>query len=120
MKERINFISELWDAASFFFVAPESYDEKTVKKRWKEDTPDRLTELASLLENLSDFSAENQEKEVKGWIEANGYHLGNIMNAFRMTVLGEPKGPQMYDITALLGKEESVRRIRKAVEVIRK
>ncbi|MCD8164720.1 MAG: glutamate--tRNA ligase [Bacteroides sp.] len=120
MKERINFISELWDAASFFFVAPESYDEKTMKKRWKEDTPDRLTELASLLENLSDFSAENQEKEVKGWIEANGYHLGNIMNAFRLSVVGEPKGPHMFDITALLGKEESVRRIRKAVEVIRK
>ncbi|MCD8260187.1 MAG: glutamate--tRNA ligase [Bacteroides sp.] len=120
MKERINFISELLDAASFFFVAPESYDEKTVKKRWKEDTPERLTELASLLENLSDFSAENQEKEVKGWIEASGYYLGNIMNAFRLSVVGEPKGPHIFDITALLGKEESVKRIRKAVEVIRK
>ena len=118
MKGRVDFVHELWDASSFYFVAPESYDEKTVKKRWKEDSAAKMGELAALLESLDDFSIENQELRVKEWIESKGYSLGEIMNAFRLTLVGEGKGPHIFDITKVLGKEESLRRIRRAVEVI--
>ena len=119
MKGRVSFIKELWDTCKFFFVAPTEYDEKTVKKRWKEDSAQRMTELADLLESLDDFSLAHQEEVVMKWIEDHGYHLGNIMNAFRLTLVGEGKGPHMFDISAVLGKEETVRRMRRAIEVLK-
>ena len=118
VKERINFIKELWGQASFFFKAPETYDEKTVKKRWKEDSAQRLSELIGVLQDITDFHSENTENIVKAWIESNGYHLGNIMTAFRLAVVGESKGPHMFDITELLGKEETIRRIQKAINTL--
>lgn len=93
--------------------------EETVKKRWKEDSAQRMTELADLLESLDDFSLAHQEEVVMKWIEDHGYHLGNIMNAFRLTLVGEGKGPHMFDISAVLGKEETVRRMRRAIEVLK-
>ena len=120
MKGRVSFIKELWDTCKFFFVAPTEYDEKTVKKRWKEDSAERMTELAALLESLDDCSLAHQEEVVMKWIEDKGYHLGNIMNAFRLTLVGEGKGPHMFDITELMGLEETVRRIRLGIERIRK
>ncbi|HIZ04958.1 MAG TPA: glutamate--tRNA ligase, partial [Candidatus Phocaeicola gallistercoris] len=119
MKGRVSFIKELWDTCKFFFVAPDTYDEKTIKKRWKEDSAQRMTELADLLESLEDFSLAHQEEVVMKWIENHGYHLGNIMNAFRLTLVGEGKGPHMFDISAVLGKEETVKRMRRAVEVLK-
>ena len=119
MKDRVSFVSELWPLCSFFFEAPASYDEKTRKKRWQDDSAQAMEELASLLEGLDDFSLEAQEKAVHEWIEAKGYKLGNIMNAWRLTLVGEGKGPGMFDISAFLGKEETVRRMRKAIEVLK-
>ena len=118
MKGRVNFVHELWDACSFYFIAPESYDEKTAKKRWKEDSAQKMTELADLLESLEDFSIENQDKAVHEWIEAKGYGMGEIMNAFRLALVGEGKGPQMFDISGIIGKEETLKRLRRAVEVL--
>ena len=119
MKGRVNFIRELWNTCSFFFVAPSKYDEKTVKKRWKESSADTMMKLAGVLESLNDFSLENQESEVTRWIEENGYNMSLVMNAFRLTLVGEGKGPHMFDISAFLGKEETLRRIRQAVEVLK-
>jgi len=119
VKERVNFVKELWDQSFFFFIAPTSYDEKTVKKRWKEESPAQMAELISVLESIDDFSAHNQEEIVKGWIEEKGYHLGNIMNAFRLAVVGESKGPHMFDITATIGKKETIARLSKAIEEIK-
>lgn len=118
-KERVSFVKELWDAAGFFFVAPQSYDEKTVKKRWKEDSAQQMTELAEVLNGINDFSPENQEKVVMDWIAEKGYHTGNIMNAFRLALVGEGKGPHMFDITSVLGKEETIDRLHRAVEVLK-
>lgn len=119
MKGRVSFIHELWETCKFFFVAPDAYDEKTVKKRWKEDSAERMLELAALLESLDDFSLSHQEEVVMKWIEDKGYHTGNIMNAFRLTLVGEGKGPHMFDISSVLGKDETLRRIRRAVEVLK-
>jgi len=115
VKERVSFVKDLWDQSSFFFIAPVSYDEKTVKKRWKDDSPQLMQELCIVLNGITDFSSHNQETIVKGWIEEKGYHLGNIMNAFRLAVVGESKGPHMFDITALLGKEETIKRLQRAI-----
>lgn len=119
MKSRVSFVKELWDQSSFFFVAPEVYDEKTVKKRWKEDSAQLLTELAGILESIDNFDdVEATESTVKEWIADKGYHLGNIMNAFRLALVGESKGPQMFDLTAVLGKEETLRRLYKAIKIL--
>ena len=116
MKDRVNFVKELWPLCSFFFVAPTEYDEKTRKKRWKEDSAQAMGELATLIEGLDDFSVEAQEKAVHEWIEQKGYKLGNIMNAWRLTLVGEGKGPGMFDISAFLGKEETLARMKRAIE----
>jgi glutamyl-tRNA synthetase len=116
VKERVSFVKELWEQSFFFFKAPESYDEKTVKKRWKEDSPAQLTELIEILEGVADFSSAYQEEIVKAWIESKGYHLGNIMNAFRLAIVGESKGPHLFDITAAIGKAETIGRLRKAIK----
>ena len=115
-KERVNFVHELWAQTSFFFVAPTMYDEKTVQKRWKEETPDQMRELISILKDISDFSAEKTETIVKDWIAAKAYNMGAIMNAFRLSIVGESKGPHMFDIIALLGKDETIARLGKAIE----
>ncbi len=118
MKDRVSFVHEMWPLCSFFFVAPTEYDEKTVKKRWKEDSAQQLSELMQVLEGIDDFSLENQEKIVHAWIEEKEYKLGNIMNAWRLTLVGEGKGPGMFDISAFLGKEETLRRMKRAIEVL--
>ena len=118
MKNRVNFVHELWPLCRFFFVAPESYDEKTVKKRWKEDSPQTMQALRDLLAGLDDFSLENQEATVMKWIEDNQLHTGNVMNAFRLTLVGEGIGPHMFDISAFLGKEETLRRMDRAIKVL--
>ncbi len=119
MKDRVNFVKELWPLCSFFFIAPLEYDEKTVKKRWKENSAEVMTELAEVLESLSDFSIEVQEREVFAWVERKGYKLGDVMNAFRLALVGEGKGPGMFDISAFLGKDETLARLRRAIKVLK-
>lgn len=119
MKDRATFIKDLWDLCSFFFIAPTEYDEKTRKKRWKEDSAVQLAELVEVLRVREPFDIEGTEEEVKAWIESKGYHLGNIMNATRLALVGEGKGPHIFDITEALGKEESIRRIQRAIEILK-
>ncbi len=118
MKDRVDFISELWPLCSFFFFPPQEYDEKTVKKRWKENSAEVMTELMHVLEGIDDFSIEGQEPIVKAWVEEKGYKLGDVMNAFRLCLVGEGKGPGMFDISAFLGKAETLKRMEKAIEIL--
>lgn len=118
MKDRVSFVKELWPLCSFFFIAPTEYDAKTVKKRWKDYSARQMSELANVLESIDDFSIEGQESIVMKWVNDKGYKLGDVMNAFRLTLVGEGKGPGMFDISAFLGKEETLRRMRRAIEVL--
>ena len=118
-KVRVNFVKELWDLCAFFFIAPASYDEKTVKKRWKEYSAQQMTELSDVLSGITDFTVEGQEPVVMRWVEEKGYKLGDVMNAFRLTLVGKGMGPGMFDISAFLGKEETLRRMQRAVEVLK-
>lgn len=116
VKGRINFVGDLWDQSKFFFVEPEEYEEKSVRKRWNAEMPAIMGELIEVLKGLEDFSSKAAEPVVLGWIADKGYHLGNVMNAFRLTVVGECKGPHMFDITELLGCYETVRRIQLGID----
>lgn len=119
VKSRISFVKDLWEQSKFFFQTPSEFSEKDVKKRWKEDTPVILNELIGVLEGINDFSSKASEDIVLGWITEKGYHMGNVMNAFRLTVVGECKGPHMFDITELIGKDETICRIHKGIETIK-
>lgn len=120
VKERVNFITDLWDQSNFFFEAPVTYDPKAVKKRWKTDSFDQMTELGSLLINIDDFSSQHTEKVVKQWVEEKEFGLGMIMNAFRLLIVGALKGPHLFDIIAIIGKEETIRRIENGLKIIGK
>ena len=117
-KVRCNFISDFWAQIKFFFEAPTEYDAKTVQKRWKATSKDDMLALYNVLENIEDFGAANSEQVVMAWITENGLHMGNIMNAFRLCIVGEGKGPHMFDITATIGKEETLRRLKTAIETL--
>ena len=119
MKDRVSFVKELWPLCSFFFIAPTEYDQKTVKKRWKEDSAKVMGELAEVLKGIEDFSIEGQEPVVMKWVEEKGYKLGDVMNAFRLALVGIGKGPGMFDISAFLGKEETIKRLQRAIEVLK-
>ncbi|MCB2208637.1 MAG: glutamate--tRNA ligase [Bacteroidetes bacterium] len=120
VKERVNFVSELWEQSSFFFEAPSEYDPQTVKKRWKTDSFDQMKELKIMLGEVQDFTSENTEKVVKAWIEENEYGMGTIMNAFRLLIVGEAKGPHLFDIIEVIGKEDTLDRINCGLQVLGK
>lgn len=117
MKSRVNFINELWPLCSFFWIAPTEYDAKATQKRWKPETPKMMRELREILIEWNDFDNPNTTEEyVKQWCEKQEYGLGNVMNPFRLMLVGELKGPHMFEVTAVLGKEETIRRMDVALE----
>jgi len=115
IKERANFVSEFWELSDFFFMAPTSYDEKA-KKNWKEETPTLMQELISVLGEITDFTAANIETIVKDWMTKNEIGMGKIMQPFRLSLVGALKGPHLFDIVELIGKEETIKRIEKAID----
>ncbi|MBO6306194.1 MAG: glutamate--tRNA ligase [Paludibacteraceae bacterium] len=132
VKDRVNFVPELWEQVNFFFVAPTEYDEKSLKKRWKEDSPKHMQELLALLETVSEEDwhkneeiekCENEkivqwelDKVVMPWIAEKEYGVGIVMNAFRICLVGAARGPHIWNITDILGKAETLRRVRTALE----
>jgi glutamyl-tRNA synthetase len=115
VKERVSFVRDIWEQTDFFFKAPVAYDQEVVAKRWKDDSSRLMVELISVLEGISEFTASNTEMVVRAWIESKGYNTGSVMNAFRLAVVGASRGPHMYDIISWIGKEETVKRLDKAV-----
>lgn len=125
MKDRVNFVSELWEQAAFFFVAPEEYEEKSLKKRWKEESPAQMRELYQVLESVdeADWHFEGACPEdlrlntvVMSWIAEHELGVGLVMNAFRITLVGAARGPHIWEITNVLGKAETLRRLQVAIE----
>ena len=113
IKERANFVTDFWELSDYFFVAPTSYDEKAAKN-WKEETPGLMKQLVSVLESIEDFTSQNIETIVKEWITQNEIGMGKVMQPFRLSLVGALKGPHLFDISELLGKEETIKRIEKA------
>lgn len=118
VKERATFAFELWDLSDFFFMAPTSYDEKATKN-WKPETAELMTKLIDVLENTVDFSTENVENTVKTWMTENEIGMGKIMQPLRLSLVGSLKGPHLYDIISIIGKDETIARINKAIETLK-
>ena len=118
VKDRVSFIEELWANARFFIEAPTEYEAKSVKKRWTPDMPRHMKDLIGQLRALPTLESKKAEEIILGWIKENGLHMGNVMNAWRLAVVGECKGPHMFDILELMGIDENVARIEAAIERI--
>ena len=111
IKERATFVSDLWDLGDFFFVSPVDYDQKAAKKNWKTDTKQLMDELVAVLQEIKDFSSENIESVVKSWITSKEIGFGKVMQPFRLSLVGALKGPHLFDIATLIGKDETIKRI---------
>lgn len=118
VKDRVSFIEELWANARFFFEAPTEYEAKSIKKRWTPDMPQHMKDLIGQLRALPTLESKKAEEIILGWIKENGLHMGNVMNAWRLAVVGECKGPHMFDILELMGTDENIVRIEAAIERI--
>lgn len=117
IKERANFVSDFWELADYFFEAPTSYDEKAAKN-WKEETPALMKQVIDVLESIDDFTSLNIETTLKDWMTINEIGMGKVMQPLRLSLVGALKGPHLFDIIELIGKEETVKRIQKAIETI--
>jgi len=115
IKERAVFVSDFWELSDYFFVSPASYSEKAVRKQWNEDTPDILNQLVSVLEAIEDFSTQNVENLIKEWITEKELSFGKVMPPLRLVVVGDMKGPHIFDILGIIGKQETIARIKQAI-----
>ncbi|MEO0526787.1 MAG: glutamate--tRNA ligase [Bacteroidota bacterium] len=118
LKERATFVSDLWELGDYFFKPPNAFAEKPVQKQWKEGTPKIMAELISLLESIQDFTSENIETAVKQWMQEKELSFGKVMPPLRLSLVGDLKGPHVFDILYLIGKEESIARIKRAIAVL--
>jgi glutamyl-tRNA synthetase len=114
VKERAHFVNELWDLSDYFFVAPTSYDEKAAKN-WKDETPELMKQLIVVLNTIEDFTSTNIETIVKDWMTQNEIGMGKVMQPFRLSLVGKMMGPHLFDIVEMIGKEETIKRIEKAI-----
>ena len=117
IKDRAHFVSEFWEMSDFFYVAPTSYDEKA-SKNWKAETPALMQELISVIEEISDFTSLNIETIVKDWMTKNEIGMGKVMQPFRLSLVGALKGPHLFDIVEVIGKQETISRIQKAIATL--
>ncbi len=118
IKERADFVQDFWKLGDYFFMAPATYNEKAVKKQWKEDTPAIIKQVGEVLNTLGDFSSANIEKQVKEWIAAQELSFGKVMPPLRLVIVGDMKGPHLFDIMSLLGKKECLSRIDAAIKAL--
>ncbi|MFT5750922.1 MAG: glutamyl-tRNA synthetase [Flavobacteriales bacterium] len=118
IKERATFIPDLWDLGHYFFVAPQTYDEKAVKKGWKEDTGEIMKQVHNIISDLNGFDATALQEAVKGWINTNELSFGKVMQPFRLSLVGAMQGPDVFAIATALGKDETLSRIQKAIDTL--
>lgn len=116
LKDRAVFVQDLWEQGSYFFEAPTEYDAKTRKKFWKEETPEIITNCLDLLKGIDPFKSEVAEDYIKGFIEGSELGFGKVMNPLRLAIVGAGKGPHLFDIMEIIGKDETVKRIETALE----
>jgi len=117
MKERATFVSDML-ADTYLLEAPSVYDEKTVRKKWKEQTPERMRNLAEEFENTADFSAEKLHEVFNQFLSTNELGMGAVLPNLRVLITGKGAGPSMFEIMAFLGKEESMKRIRTGISAL--
>ncbi len=115
IKERATFVTDFWALSDFFFTAPTEFDAKASKKQWKPETGSLMSELIEVIKTIEDFSSENIEAIVKEWITSKEIGFGKVMQPFRLSLVGALKGPHLFDIAAMVGKDETIKRINNAI-----
>lgn len=120
VKERVNFVQEIWEQTNFFFERPLAYDQQTVAKFWKEDTAAIMNEAAEVINAVRPWETQSIERSLKEFINAKGYGMGKVMNAIRLSLVGASKGPGVADICEVLGKDETIQRIMQALTILGK
>jgi glutamyl-tRNA synthetase len=118
IKERASFVSDFWDLSHFFFETPTDLDEKAVKKAWKDDSADIMTSLSVIVDGITDYTVENLQTAIKGWITEKEIGFGKVMMPLRLALVGALKGPDVFDIMFLIGKNETKRRIENLVNTL--
>lgn len=118
IRERARFVSDFKELGLYFFVAPTQYDEKAVKKQWKPESPQTMSALVEHLEGFEPFDSHAVEERIKTWIAEQGLSLGQVMAPLRLLLVGSLQGPHLFDIMAVLGREESLERIKRGVSVL--
>ena len=118
VKDRVNFVKEIWDQSFFFFEAPTEYDPVTVKKRWKENSAETMLKVKEVIKGIEPFNLANIDETLNNWITSNELNMGLVMNGLRLMVVGAGKGPHMGEILELLGKEETLKRIDAGVKAL--
>ena len=118
VKERVTFLSDLWGQSNFFFITPENYNEKALLKAFKPETPEILRAVIEILSSAEDFSEANISEKVKSWVVSKELGFGKVMMPLRLALVGEMKGPDVFDIAAVLGKKEVIVRIENAIKKI--
>lgn len=111
IKERATFISDFWNLSSYFFEAPKTYDEKSFAKIMTNDARELMSELSEVIKNITDFTAENVEKEIKTWISKKEIGFGKVMQPLRLALVGAMQGPDVFEIIYMIGQQETVQRI---------
>jgi glutamyl-tRNA synthetase len=119
VKERAVFIDDFWEESSFYFMAPFEYDNNAIKKFWKEETPAILAECLNILREVEPFIAPGIEEKLKEYIESNALGFGKVMNPLRIAIVGAARGPHLIDILEMIGKDESIGRIERALQQIK-
>jgi glutamyl-tRNA synthetase len=119
VKERAVFVSDLWEQSSYFFEAPEEYDNKTKKKFWKEQTPEIVHSCLDILKGIESFKSAETEAQIKSYIEENELGFGKVMNPLRLAIVGAGKGPHLFDIMEMIGKEKTIKRLETALEKLK-
>lgn len=118
IKERATFVSDFWELSSFFFENPTQYDEKAVKKQWKDTTSQLMQELVEVIAKIDDFSVENAQTDIKGWINSKEIGFGKVMQPLRLSLVGKLAGPDLFDIMTMIGKETTITRIQNAIKTL--
>ena len=116
IKERAVFVKDFWSLSSYFFERPEEYNEKAVKKQWREGASDLINELIIVLDSIDDFSSASVEKKTKNWISSKEIGFGKVMQPLRLAIVGEMKGPHLFDIIHMIGKEEAILRLKTIIK----
>ncbi|CAM1345742.1 glutamate--tRNA ligase [Tenacibaculum crassostreae] len=118
IKERATFVADFWELSNFFFENPSTYDEKAAKKQWKPETGALMQELVEVISNIEDFSIENSQNEIKGWITSKEIGFGKVMQPLRLSLVGKLAGPDLFEIMTMIGKETTITRIQNAINAL--
>jgi len=119
MKERATFIEDILTEGNYFFKDIEKYDEKTINKKWKDDTPTIMDELINILEDVAPFNRSDIEKAFSDYLNKNEYGFGKVGPGFRLLVTGKGMGPSMFEICETLGKEKVLERMKTGIDIIK-